>query len=68
MLKQGSYPLLRLSAALSFPVFLREMRKAVAAGKKKKTLAATKASAASASGLGHPNGGGGEARTTCDTL
>jgi len=48
------------------PVFLRELRKAVAAGKKK-ALVAAKASATSASALERPSGFGGEARNSCDS-
>jgi hypothetical protein len=46
-------------------VFLRELRKAVAAGKKR-AISATKAIAASASALEGPSGVGGEARTSRD--
>ena len=50
------------------PEFLRELRKAMAASKKKKVLAAAKASATSAPALLRPSVVGGEARTSRDTL
>jgi hypothetical protein len=50
------------------PVFLRELRKAVAAGKKKKALAASEANATSASALKRHSGVGSEALNSRDSL
>jgi hypothetical protein len=51
-----------------FPVFLRELWKALAAGKKKKALTAIKASPVSTSVLDRASGFGGVARTSRDCL
>lgn len=49
------------------PVILRKLRKAVAAGKKKRALVASKANATSASAFERSSGVGGEARSSCDS-
>jgi hypothetical protein len=49
------------------PVFLQDLRKAVAAGKKKKALAASNANTSN-SALERPNGVGGETRTYHNSL
>jgi hypothetical protein len=49
------------------PVFLQDLRKAVAAGKKKKALVASNANTMSDSALEHHNGVGDETRTSRDS-
>ena len=67
MLKQEQLAFIKsINSIEPSPVFLRELKKAVAAGKKKKALAATKTSTMSASALEGPSGVGGEVRTSGD--
>jgi hypothetical protein len=68
MLKQEVAFIKALSSIEFSPVFLRELRKAVVAGKNKKALVATKASGARALALDCPSVVGGEARTSRDSL
>jgi hypothetical protein len=64
MLKQEEVAFLKALTSIELsPVFLRERKKAMAAGKKRKALAASKATSTAA--LERP---GGEARTSRDTL
>jgi hypothetical protein len=64
MLKQEKLAFLKAITSIELsPVFLRELKKAMAAGKKKKALAASKATSTAA--LERPSG---EARTSRDTL
>ena len=66
MLRQEELPCIKAISNIELsPVFLWELRNAVAAGKK--VPAATKASVASASALERPSGVGGEARTSRDS-
>jgi hypothetical protein len=63
MLRQEEFAFIKaVSNIVLSSVFLRELRKAVAAGKNT-ALSATKAKAASASALERPSGVGGEARS-----
>jgi len=65
MLRQELAFIKAISSIEVYPVFLREL-KAAAAGKRKKALAATKASVESASALEHPSRVG-EAHTSHDS-
>ena len=65
MLKQEEVAFIKALGSIELsPVFLRELRKAMAAGKKKKALTAPKVKATSASALERPSGVGGEAWTS----
>jgi hypothetical protein len=67
MLKQEELAFINAVGTMELsPVLLRVLRKAMAAAKKKKALAATTPNA-SASPLVHPGGAGGEARTSLDS-
>jgi hypothetical protein len=68
MLRQEELAFIKAVGSMDLsPVFLRELRKAMAAAKKKKALAATTPNA-SASALEYPGGAGGEARTSLDSV
>ena len=67
MLNHGYKQLTAAVKPLS-PVFLRELRKAVVAGKKKKPLEASKANATSPSALKRQSGVGSEASTSRNSL
>lgn len=65
MLRQEKLAFLKAASDLErSPVFLRELRKAVAAGKKKKALAASMTNATNSSVLGRQSGIGREAVTS----
>jgi hypothetical protein len=67
MLRQEELAFLKAIGSIELsPVFLQELRKGVAAGKKKKALGGSKATAASASELQRPSGFG-EGRTSRDS-
>ena len=68
MLRQEEVAFIKALSSIELsPVFLRELSKAMAAGKKKKALAAPKVNAASTSPLERPSKIGGEARTCRDS-
>jgi len=68
MLRQEELVFIKAVGSMELsPVLLRELRKAMAAAKKKKALSATKPNA-SASALVHPGGAGGGVRTSLDSV
>ena len=68
MLRQEELAIIKAISNIDLsPLFLRELRKAVAAGKKKKALVASKANAMSSSAFEHHSGVGGKAWTSCDS-
>ena len=67
MLKQEEVAFIKALSSIELsPVFLRELSKAMAAGKKEKALAAPKVNATGASALEHPSGVGAEVLTSRD--